>query len=376
MAPWVHLYIATDRSVRLCCEADWNAPIGSLSDSSLEEIWNGDKLGEIRTKMTQGEPVAACQRCYDLEKIGTQSYRQYFNKTWSESPDRDIKFLDLRMSNKCNNKCRICCPALSTMWEKDATHLSQDLYSSCPPSPPFNLKSIENALSTVDMIHFGGGEPLIMNEHYHLLDSLIHQERFDTQLRYNTNLNTLTYKSYDVISYWNQFKSIRIEASLDGSHARAEYMRSGSSWKQIVSNIRRIQNECPHIELQINCTVSSMNIIHVPNFYKELIEDRLILPHLFAPYPLFEPGWLNIQSLPSAIKHDCTRLYESFIKGIDGEHADQIAQRFKAIISHMNLKDLDSWDEFILMTKKLDELRGEDFLSVFPEYKAYRRPLL
>jgi organic radical activating enzyme len=46
----------------------------------------------------------------------------------------------------------------------------------------------------VEQIYFAGGEPLLMEEHYRILDELVQRKRFDVRLIYNTNFTHIKLK--------------------------------------------------------------------------------------------------------------------------------------------------------------------------------------
>ena len=93
MAPWVNIGVVPNGDYVLCCvsthaeykpaetdpylehrkfhESDKGSElyIGSLQDNTLSEIWNNDKMRDIRIKMLKGEPVGSCGACYYSESI-------------------------------------------------------------------------------------------------------------------------------------------------------------------------------------------------------------------------------------------------------------------------------------------------------------------
>ena len=50
------------------------------------------------------------------------------------------------------------------------------------------FKQVDRFINDVEEIYFAGGEPLVMEEHYLILEKLIAAGRTDVRLRYNTNL--------------------------------------------------------------------------------------------------------------------------------------------------------------------------------------------
>jgi sulfatase maturation enzyme AslB (radical SAM superfamily) len=131
------------------------------------------------------------------------------------------------------------------------------------------MKYVDQFIDDVEEIYFAGGEPLLMAEHYQILDKLIAKERYDVFLRYNTNMSTIKYKDYDLINIWKRFKDVRIFASIDGVDANAEYSRAGTDWPRVQENLKQLS------ESKVGYVVSTtINIFSVFNFTQ--LVDRLI----------------------------------------------------------------------------------------------------
>ena len=72
----------------------------------------------------------------------------------------------------------------------------------------------ENQYQKVESIYFAGGEPLIMNEHYVILDNLKKYNRTDVKISYNTNFMNLFFKKTPVWDFWNKFDNIQLQTSI------------------------------------------------------------------------------------------------------------------------------------------------------------------
>ena len=100
-------------------------------------------------------------------------------------------------------------------------------------------------LKDIEDFYFAGGEPLITDKHYDILDHLIAENKTNALLQYNTNLSNLNYKKKSIIDYWKQFKLVQVRASLDHYGDRAEYIREGTDWNLIIENLKKVKKECP-----------------------------------------------------------------------------------------------------------------------------------
>ena len=111
---------------------------------------------------------------------------------------------------------------------------------------------------TVEEACWAGGEPIITEEHYKILDFWIEND-IDVRLRYTTNFSNLYFKKKSILEYWNSFKDVRIAASLDAMGARGELIRAGTNWNRIEKNRISMIEECPDVYFEITPTVSIMN---------------------------------------------------------------------------------------------------------------------
>ena len=398
MAPWAHLHVLTNGKVFPCCVSGHdteNAVADLRTGDTLETAWNSERMRALRRNMLAGTPSRLCERCYTNESLGLDSFRTNENEqlahhySWVERTDDTgrlgelhLPYLDLRVSNLCNLKCRICCHQYSTSWYGDAVKLGQLL-----PSQPALVVAVDDTealfeqlrplLPTLEHIHFAGGEPLIMPEHYRLMDELAAIGKTDLRVSYNTNFSLLRYKTYDAVALWKNFRSVDVSASLDGMGARGDYMRKGQQWDRIEANRERLLRECPHVDFQIAATVSLMNVLHMPDFFRDWHQKGYITPNRMKMNLLFEPEYYNVRGLPHGLKRRVEDLYGRFIEDYLeplGDTAGELVTNFQAIVTYMNEADVDVVGEFRRVTKELDVIRGESFANIFPELAEFVAP--
>lgn len=100
----------------------------------------------------------------------------------------------------------------------------------------------------MDELHLAGGEPLLIDFHYRILERLIKNGHTATKLYYDTNLSTLTHKKWDVIKLWKKFENIKLSLSLDGVDAQGEYIRHGLKYDHWKKNVNSVKSETPHVQ--------------------------------------------------------------------------------------------------------------------------------
>jgi radical SAM protein with 4Fe4S-binding SPASM domain len=398
MLPWTHMHAYPDGRVYPCCLAEYFHPIGDLRKNTMEEVWNQTGYKTIRINMLQDEPSVQCTKCYEQEEHGAFSMRNDSNRNYGHlikevdqtqsdgtHPEFKIRYWDVRFSNLCNFSCRSCGPIFSSNWYND--HVK--LYSRKPDVLGRDMARVEFTTGNEDsmieqmlphiphleQVYFAGGEPLIMKEHYFLLEKLIELGKTDVRIQYNTNFSELRYKDKHVFEYWKHFKNVSVGASLDASGDRAELMRKGTDWKQTLENRQRMMAEVPHVDFYVAATVSSMNVLHVLDFHKEWTDLGLIRAQDFNINICQGPDWYRVDIFPEWFKREViTPAYERHLAWLQPQDKlERATSGYKSLVSLMNAKDNShEWNKFKIEVYKLDKLRNENFWETFPEFNALR----
>lgn len=409
-APFVSLYAGPDKEIMPCCVADWVNPFGRhTGGESIAKIYNNDAFKQLRKDLVNGVKNKACDYCWKSEKLHSseRSLRKHLElkyrndaaealKTMGDDyslPEVKFKYLDIRFNNTCNLKCRSCGSHFSSMWHADEEKLGWDI-----PSPNgqerIKLKStvngsdfldyILNQLPHVKEIYFAGGEPLIQDEHYKVLDRILELGLQDTiQIRYNTNFTKLTHRGKDVIDYWKQFKSVVVGASLDGSYERGEYIRKNLIWSDVVTNRIRLMQEAPNVTFHISITLSIMNAYNIVDLHQEWITLGYIKPHNLMINLLFGPDCYCLSNLPDNHKAAIRKLYEdhsewlkAFENGAVNPRPTWEVSGYPAAIELLDQPQKSNWaSSWRRRNNQLDKLRSESFFDIFPEYADLKKLL-
>ena len=386
MLPWMHLHAFPDGRAYPCCFALDKYSVGDLNKNSMEEVFNGKDMREMRLNMLSNKPSRQCGKCYDQEKSGFFSLRLSSNKHFGHNigmidntqadgtADFIIKYWDIRFSNLCNFACRSCGTWFSSNWYEDHKKLTGK-----PPDHAKIMKvgrtadDIWNQMLTqfdhVEQFYFAGGEPLIMEEHYKILKELDRRKMYHVRLIYNTNFSKLIFKDMDVLELWNKFDSVSVGASLDAMGPRAEYMRKGTVWADIEANRKRMQELCPHVDFYISATVGLINALHVVDFHRTWSEQGYIKPQDFNFNLLQFPFWQRIDLLPESMKQKVKEKYESHIAWLKPkDHLTRATKGFQSGLDYMMRRDkFEQIEDFKSGMKKLDDIRNENILETFPE---------
>lgn len=377
-----------------CCIWDSDQPLGAFSDKvGLQDLWNSEKMRELRVNMLADKPTDGCKRCYTLEeggdlwtlrKVSLLDYPHHsdlVDKTQADGtvPEMRMAYLDIRFSNLCNLRCHTCGPELSSAWYEDQTTLFG------APSHAKNLQvgpeekfwnELEPLLDTVEKAYFAGGEPLICDEQYRILDYWIEKKKFNIPINYTTNFALLTHKKARILDYWKQFPNVSVSASLDDSGPRAEYLRKGTNWDNIVRNRQLMMQECPNIHFEITPTISAYNVYHFPEFHWEWIQLGLIEPNNVRLNILTHQAFMSVRILPIEYKIRIKEKYEKYLAMIQehawkqNKHVWQIESAYKSLITFMMAADESHHlREFFQRISKVDAAREERIFAVYPELK-------
>lgn len=374
LMPWIHFYVGNQGKAQACCVA--NIPYGNINQQSLEEIWEGKPIQLLREKFLKGEKDNRCATCHNLEAAGGKSIRL---ETFEKFPNVEVNpyesnlpiYFDIRFSNVCNFRCRTCWHGASSKWFSDAKKLGNNIGEKAI------LQNIEDfdafleksgkALLQAKEIYFAGGEPLVTEEHYLLLNYLVENNVTKIRLRYNTNFSMLKFKNYDVLKLWKNFSEVEILASIDGVGRLGEYIRKEMSWDKILENRNEIKR-LSHIKFKIAPTISVFNIRHLPQLYRACLELKLIGIEDIYFNILERPHHYNIKILPTKIKEEIKKEYLQFFDWLASQGIPtSVKAMFVECLDYMFSEDLSRfWEKFQVETQLLDDLRSEDisdFLS-------------
>jgi radical SAM protein with 4Fe4S-binding SPASM domain len=385
MLPWTHMHLWPAGTTYPCCMSDPDLSIGDTQTQSLQEIWNGNKMKKIRRNMLNGEKSSECRRCYELEENGmwtlrksaNENFKHHLNKveettTDGSAGDVNMSYMDIRFSNLCNLKCRSCGPQFSSSWFADHKAIHGDPGHSKILKVRDDMRNfideLDPLLESVERVYWAGGEPLITEEHYRVLDKWIAMSKRNVKMDYTTNFTQMHYKNKTAFDYWNSFENVRVAASLDANHSRAEYLRKNMHWSQVIQNRRDMIEQCPHVYFELTPTVSVFNVLNLPDFHKEWIEEGLLEPQNIRINILLDPTYMRLQILKPHMKDIIKTRYENHISYLKQfNKIDEVIKDYQNILNFMEADRTDEIEMFLFKTKRLDNLRKENLYDVFPE---------
>lgn len=429
--PWVHLSTRPDGSMRVCCTANASS-VGATNDkvhggqvgilktedgkpsnlnvSDFLTSWNSTYMKNVRKQMLNGEKPPSCMKCYREEAAGHNSKRMWETAYWSERVDLEsllantsddgsvppqLSYIDLRFGTKCQLACVMCSPHDSSGWIKDYKAIfpavkneslketmqwenkgsyNGSSYNWHKQNPTF-WKQFYEQIPNMQQIYFAGGESLIIEEHYEILEECIRQGYAkNLELRYNSN--GVEWRS-DLFDLWKEFKLVRFHYSVDSIHEMNDYIRYPSEWKRTEEVFHILDNETSNnVEVTVACAVQALNIYYIPDFIKWKLEQGFKKINMWPfgagginHHFVYHPPHLNVKVLPEWFKEECRRKYEEFYpwweanweKGIPSWHSGKI--------------DYDTWRNAGYGIKRLEGMlqfmESEDWSNRLPELREF-----
>lgn len=386
MFPWLHLNVTPKGDIYPCCSNDYTTPVGNTKNQTLKDAFNSPMMKELRLDMLNERKNKICDFCYKHEEAGPHSFRNYSKEHFGKHFDEIVpttkedgtveefkmRYFDIRFSNICNFKCRTCGSEFSSQW-------GAEMQKNFDPKHPIVihvddgkgtvLDEVLEHIEHIDLAYFAGGEPLITDEHYTMLEAMIRKGRTDIILRYNTNASNIKYKKHDVLDLWKHFKKIELSCSIDHYGGRAEYLRKGTDWGKVESNLLTFR-ELDYVSFQMNTVFSIYNYYTIGEFYQYLKDKNIVRREdwYHSLYLAVHPSYYCAKSLPKELKIPAA---EKAMAWADANKDDSTSLS-RLVTDAVNFaNESDTWsqnkDQFLMHTGSIDRIREESFWKTFPE---------
>ena len=384
--PWISLETSPIGTVRPCCLAeeeivDDNGNKFDLNSASFVNIQNSQYMQNLRQDFLDAQQPGACRKCWREERAGRTSKRMHTldrlkhmlpDQTWTADA-KPLMFLDLKLGNICNLKCRICGSWSSSQFaveelanlgpneDRKTNHHYQMLKQGAwPRENPTFWSEIDQVVDQIQYIEFTGGEPFMIQEHFDMLQGLVDRGiAGNIEIHYNTNG---TQYPEDADEIWQHFKLVEIAFSIDDVGERFEYQRTNAVWKEVCRNIgwfRTLREHYSNIRLQVCSTVNVFNVMYLEELAQWIAQQAFDFVYWNM---MHEAYYFSISTLPTNAKLAiATQLQQAVVD-------DSTHQEFSKIIDFMNRGV--SLDGNILRMKiaDLDRKRNQDLSVVEPKF--------
>ena len=382
--PWISIEASPIGTVRPCCLADDEIVDDAgnkfeLATADFAAIQNSRHMQELRGQFLAGKKPQTCRKCWNEERGGRTSKRMHTldrlkhvlgEQTWTQDA-KPLMFLDLKLGNICNLKCRICGSWSSSQFaaeeiawapreEQKQTYAYQMLRAGAWPRDNNQFWSqIDSVLDDIRYIEFTGGEPFMIQEHFAMLQGIVDRGiAHQVEIHYNTNGTHYPEQAPEI---WRHFKTVEIAISIDDIGERFEYQRTNAVWSQVEENVARfhsLRNKTPNIQLQCCSTVNVFNVRYIDRLAHWIASQKFD----FVYWNIMHDAWyFSIATLPDEVKQDIDNYLST------ARIPEQFRRDFQGIRDFMN--NGASTDGFMLRMKiaDLDRKRDQDFAQVCPE---------
>jgi len=382
--PWISLEASPIGTVRPCCLADDEILDDAgrkfeLSTANFRDIQNSNHMRSLRQQFLDGEQPQTCRKCWTEERAGRTSKRMHtldrlkhmgISAEWTQDA-KPLMFLDLKLGNICNLKCRICGSWSSSQFateeigflprdQQKKSHAYTMLRAGAwPRDNPQFWDQIDAVLNDIRYIEFTGGEPFMIEEHFAMLQGMVDRGiAGQVEIHYNTNGTQYPEQAEHI---WRHFKTVEIAFSLDDVAERFEYQRSNAVWADVCANLDRfrdLKEIYSNIELQVCTTVNIFNVRYLGDIAAWLEHNRESFS--FVYWNMMHDAWyFSIGCLPDHAK----TVISAYLDSVDTIYRSE----FDRIRDFMNRGA--STDGFMTRMKiaDLDRKRNQDLRSVAPE---------
>lgn len=366
--PWISLETTPLGGVRPCCLYKDEIPEVNLRTHTLEEVFTGEYMNNLREVFERGDKPNACERCWMEEDSGKKSKREYMLEKFKHIPyETNLIFLDLKLGNICNLKCRICGSWSSSKWAQEQIEHYGDKHiakqwlkdGQWPRKSPGFWDNLDSLLPNIKYFEFTGGEPFLIKQHFDLLQRAVDLGYAkDIDIHYNTN-GTQFPKQHEV---WKHFKHVQIAFSIDNTEKRFEYERDGAKWSTVNNNIKRflkMRDEGYPFSFQLCITWNLQNTYYMQDILTWAKTSGIDDVHFNL---MHDPEEYSLKNLPEKayIKH-LQRLDKAIV--MHGKFANQI----RSIKNFMLLDPQVTTDRIIEKIRVTDEHREVSFADTHPE---------
>jgi len=373
--PWTHIFSSLSGRYAPCYDA--LAPTGhNMEDTTIREWYTSDYQNKLREEMLKEDYDGEffnkhCIGCRKHELLYGRSDRMKYveqvlagtfdnkvpellravQKFQDEGKiDLDERILDIKMKmfgNACNLDCYMCTPRSANTRTISLTKIGKVFDPDLDPKDGLRMNTMkhddEQYLDDVASvakytrsIKLIGGEPLVMKNHYKLLDKLV-QSGYSNgiNLIYKTNLSVFKMDKYDFRNYFGQFKEFVMKISIDSYGEYNDYIRKKSDWPQLINNMM-VMKARKDSRVNVHSVVSFLSVMHIWKLQEYLKE--LDIPHTY--YIIQHPAILQVKNLPYEIKQSLIPKYKDYPNIVKSLEKEQNKEDFIKTIEYCQALDL------------------------------------
>ena len=425
MAKWHHttIYLQTGETHSCYHPAPHAIPLDELKDNP-SALHNTSQKKSERAEMLDGKKPSGCNYCWNIEAMGDDfiSDRKERNASiFTEQRFEDIKaaplanvnpqYIEVSFGNECNFKCGYCHPKHSSSYYKEIKDFGPyDMVKNhrndinwfttyeeeTNPYVEAWWKWWPEVSKTLTILRITGGEPLLQQSTWRLLDDLEVNPLPNLEININSNfgvkpvlIRRLTQKINSLVAQ-GKIKDFKLFTSVDTWGKPAEYSRTGLDLAIWEENLNTYLTET---NLPVTFMIT-FNILTVTTFQK-LLEKILEWRAKYngtnqnkwqrirfdTPF-LKEPLQYDMNILPKDEFMPYMQSHLQFIKdNLNDKDRTKFSEleyeKFLRVVKYMETtfysleKLVEGQRDFFNWFNEYDRRRGTDFLEVFPEMENF-----
>lgn len=382
---YTSLYVDPDGTVRPCCiSKDFDDKLNFSDYDTIDEVFNSPQMVALRKDMDEGKKPSICDVCF---KRGNQ-LKDNWNTMWGHKlSDKTLinddytvnrlEYLDIRFSNLCNFKCRMCGPSLSSSWYDDIVEIygdgAKDMFKKFVTigKDPVD-KFTDEDLQYIQHLYLAGGEPFINEDTFKLLDRFSDEHASKINMYINTNLSTLKFKGRDVLDTLSRFGTVTIGSSCDGYGEVGEYQRTGFNSDKFFENLKKVKDYNKiksNLHSEIEYTITLMNVFHIFDFVDYVVGNGYLEQDKIHFHWATTPYYYAVGASPDDFKQ---KVYEYLDEHLgSGKYHEEIVKVLNGF------KDYVKIDRNIIMegekrhdlkeyVEKIDKMRNNSYKDICP----------
>jgi pyruvate-formate lyase-activating enzyme len=425
LAKWHHttIYLGTGETHSCYHPAPHKIPLDELEYNPSVLHNTPQKMSE-RFDMLEGQKPAGCQYCWNIEALGedyisdrhernASIYTEQRFKNIVENPMMPInpQYIEISFGNECNFKCGYCHPKHSSAYYKEIkdhgpytmvkNHRNDidwfEIYEEeTNPYVEAWWRWWPEVRRTLTILRITGGEPLLQQSTWKLLDDLAVNPLPNLELNINTNFGVKPVLIDRLVEKVNALiangciKDFKIFTSMDTWGAPAEYIRTGldlTVWE------RNLDTYLTKTSLPITFMIT-FNILTVTNFqsllekilewrvkYNGFEQNKWQRIRFDTPY-LKEPLQYDMNILPKDKFMPYMKSHLDFIlANLDDKNRSKFNDleyaKFERVVKYMESsiytpeKLKEGKRDFFNWFTEYDRRRGTNFLETFPALEDF-----
>ena len=389
--PFIHSHASVNGHWKPCCnsfylntEKNYFEPSGHTHKSWFDS----QRMSQLRKNLLNNVQDEMCDTCWKSEKISGKSLRTTYleNTRFSKYQSNtdivnkpEIKYLDLKLSNECNLKCRMCDYTNSNKILEDMLKIEEnddlvlpDNFSRSPkheriindkgikqmPDKLFN-EIVDEILPNLEILKVTGGEPLVQKQVLKLFDVCVEKGYAkNISLNVTTNATKFTMKFLEKIK---NFKTVNFNISCDGYGDVYNYIRYPFSWNKFSERIDDIKSS--NINFSLTTVPQMYNIENISKLQKwndSKHNDTLFLNTFLSP----ESSYNSLKYVPKHI------LQKSLEEIDENDNSIILVNYLKNLVEENYQPTKDEYVKIVSSVKSLDTVRKQSYKDYLEEMTA------